>query len=64
MKEITKGNNFIVPHTLRVDKYRQRLVNDIHGATGGSGSTIEESLQLALSKAMIGASFMKPLKRG
>ena len=64
MIEIAEDNNFNIPSTLRVDDYRQRLVNAIHGATDGSGSTIEDSLQLALTKAMIGASFMKPLKRG
>merc|ERR1711957_165882 len=64
MKEIAEDNNFNIPYTLRVDEYRQRLVNASHGATDGSGSTIEDSLQLALTKAMIGASFMKPLKRG
>ena len=55
MKEIADDNIFNIPYTLRVNKYFQRFVNAIHGATDGSGSTIEDNPQLALTKAMLGA---------
>ena len=64
MKEIADDNIFNIPYTLRVDKYCQRLVNAIHGATDGSGSAIADGLPIALTKTMLGASFVKPLKRG
>ena len=64
MKDIAEHNNFNIPHDLKVDEYRQRPVNTINGTAYGSDSTTADSLLLALTKGMPGASFMKPLKRG
>ena len=61
MKEITDENEFDIPYNLRLDEYRRYLSNAINGVPENVKPM--DDLQLSLTKAMLAASFMKPLKR-